>query len=214
VVVFILRILVLFAALGSSVAGADGRTLLVLGDSLSTAYGFDVGRGWVTLLEERLAAQGYSYRIVNASISGDTSRGAGARLDTLLDETRPELAIVELGGNDGLRGIALEELRGNLERIILKLRDAGSGVLLIAINLPPNYGAAYTEGFQQIYRDLGTQFGIPVSDFLLDGVALRAELMQDDGIHPTADAQPLILENVWKSLEPLLTAGSPARSTP
>jgi acyl-CoA thioesterase-1 len=188
--------------------------LLILGDSLSTAYGMNAGSGWVSLLERRLAEQGYRYRVVNASISGDTSRGAQARLDALLDDARPDLAIVELGGNDGLRGIPLDELRRNLERIVGDLRDAGSRVLLLSIRLPPNYGAVYTEGFEKIYRDLGAQFEVPVSGFLLDGVALRDDLMQEDGIHPTAQAQPLILDNVWRDLEPMLEAPDPAPAAP
>jgi len=201
----------LSAGLAASAAATE-RTLLVLGDSLSAAYGIDAGSGWVSLLERRLAEQGYRYRIVNASISGDTSRGALARLDALLTGTRPDLAIVELGGNDGLRGIALDELRANLERIVASLRDAGSAVLLVAIRLPPNYGAAYMERFERIYADLGTQFDVPVSPFLLEGIALREDLMQDDGIHPTAAAQPLILDNVWPALEPMLRGTPPPGS--
>ena len=206
---FIPRILIFVAGFAASVASAGERTLLVLGDSLSTAYGIDAGSGWVSLLERRLATQGYSYRILNASISGDTSRGARARLEALLDETRPDVAIVELGGNDGLRGIPLDELRANLEQIILRLRNAGSGVLLLSIKLPPNYGPAYTNGFEQIYLDLGAKFGVPVSGFLLNGVALHDDLMQEDGIHPTAKAQPLILENIWSDLEPMLEVAGP-----
>lgn len=181
----------------------------MLGDSLSAAYGMEAKRGWVSLLEGRLAAQGYRYRIVNASISGDTSRGARARLDELLQREQPALAIVELGGNDGLRGIALEELRGNLDHIVQRLRATGSSVLLLPMKLPPNYGPAYTEGFETIYRDLAAQHGARLGAFPLDGIALRAELMQDDGIHPTAAAQPLILDNVWRDLVPLLEAPAP-----
>lgn len=194
----------MIAGVGVSAVSASERTLLILGDSLSTAYNIDAGSGWVSLLERRLATQGYSYRIVNASISGDTSRGAAARLDSVLAGTRPDLAIVELGGNDGLRGVALEELRRNLESIIRRLRDAGSVVLLVSVKLPPNYGATYTAGFEKIYTDLGTQFDVQVGGFLLDDIALRSDLMQEDGIHPTAEGQPLILENIWKDLEPLL----------
>lgn len=203
-VVFILRALILAAGVAASTASANERTLLILGDSLSTAYNIDAGSGWVSLLERRLATQGYSYRIVNASISGDTSRGAATRLGAVLAETRPDLAIVELGGNDGLRGVALEELRRNLELIIRRLTDAGSSVLLVSVKLPPNYGATYTAGFEKIYTDLGAQFGVQVGGFLLEGIALRPELMQEDGIHPTAEAQALILENIWRDLEPLL----------
>ncbi|HEY7840909.1 MAG TPA: arylesterase [Gammaproteobacteria bacterium] len=194
----------MIAGVGGSAASANERTLLILGDSLSTAYNIDAGSGWVSLLERRLATQGYSYRIVNASISGDTSRGAAARLDAVLSGTRPDLAVVELGGNDGLRGVALAELRRNLESIIRRLRDAGSAVLLVSVKLPPNYGATYTAGFEKVYADLGTQFGVRVGGFLLEDIALRPELMQEDGIHPTAEAQALILENIWKDLEPLL----------
>ena len=184
--------------------------MLVLGDSLSTAYGMEAGSGWVSLLEERLAEQGYSYRVVNASVTGDTSHGARTRLDALLDDIRPELAIVELGGNDGLRGIRLDELRHNLAGIIQRLQELGSQVLLVSIRLPPNYGAAYVDRFERIYTDLGETYGVRVSGFLLDGVALRDEMMQEDGIHPTAEAQPLILDNVWMHLEPMLSGGDSA----
>jgi acyl-CoA thioesterase-1 len=204
VVVFILKVLVLAAGVAAPAASANERTLLILGDSLSTAYNIDAGSGWVSLLERRLATQGYSYRIVNASISGETSRGAAARLDAVLAGTQPDLAIVELGGNDGLRGVALAELRRNLELIIRKLRDAGSGVLLVSVKLPPNYGAKYTAGFEKIYTDLGTQLGAHVGGFLLEDIALRPDLMQEDGVHPTVEAQVLILENIWRDLEPLL----------
>ncbi len=133
---------------------AADRTLLVLGDSLSAAYGIDMDQGWVSLLNERLREQGYNYRVINASISGDTTRGAVARLEKTLNRTRPDIAIVELGGNDGLRGVSLQEMQRNLTEIVDKFRRAGSRVLLVPMQLPPNYGPAYNERFQSIYRHL------------------------------------------------------------
>lgn len=182
----------------------------MLGDSLSASYGMDLESGWVSLLETRVAAQGY--RIHNASVSGETSRGALARLDPLLQRVRPEVAVVELGGNDGLRGIPLEEVRRNLEHIVRSLREAGSRVLLLPMKLPPNYGSAYIQRFEAIYSDLGREPGVSLGSFPLEQVALQEHLMQEDGIHPRAEAQPVIMEAVWSSLEPMLedaTAAAP-----
>lgn len=185
-------------------AGAKDRLIMVLGDSLSASYGMDALQGWVALLEARLAEQGYRYRVVNASISGDTSRGALVRLDALLHADPPQITILALGGNDGLRGIALHELKENLDQIAAKLLESGSRVLVIPMKLPPNYGPAYTEDFERVYRDLEDARPVAMGKFLLDGIALRPELMQEDGIHPRVEAQPLMLENVWRSLQPLL----------
>ncbi|MBI2993138.1 MAG: arylesterase [Gammaproteobacteria bacterium] len=195
-------ILCCWAAAGHAV---DDR-ILVLGDSLSAAYGIRLEQGWVALLEARLSAQGYRYRVVNASISGDTSRSALTRLEGLLREGPPAIAIVELGGNDGLRGIALDEFRANLDQIAARLVTAGSRVLLIPMRIPPNYGPAYAQGFEQIYRDVAQGCGAVLGDFLLEDIALRQELMQEDGIHPRAEAQTLMLDRVWRSLEPMLAA--------
>jgi len=195
-------LLFLVAVLYAAAAPGADRTILVLGDSLSASYGMDMESGWVSLLEARAAAQGY--RIHNASVSGETSRGALARLDALLGRVQPDVAIVELGGNDGLRGVPLDELRTNLQQIVRTLVAAGSRVLLLPMKLPPNYGPVYTERFEAIYSELGQEPGVSLGTFILEDVALREHLMQEDGIHPRAEAQPAIMEAVWQSLEPML----------
>ena len=183
---------------------AAARTLLVVGDSLSAAYGMEVDNGWVHLLQQRLRAEGLDYRVVNASLSGDTTAGGLARLPRLLRQHRPELVIVALGANDGLRGLPLAEMKRNIDAMIRKAREAGARVLLVGMALPPNYGRRYTEGFARVYKDLARARRVPLVPFLLDGVAIRPEYMQPDRYHPNAKAQPLMLENVWKVLEPLL----------
>ena len=185
-------------------AFAADKSLLVLGDSLSAGYGIDVELGWVALLQERLTSRGYTYRVVNASISGDTTSGAYARLADLLRESRPKIAIVELGGNDGLRGLPLEEMYQNLSRIITQLLENETSVLLIPIQLPPNYGQIYTAKFQEVYQRLAEEHEVVAGKFLLDGIALNTDLMQADGIHPKANAQMLILDNIWPFLQPVL----------
>ncbi|MEX2488418.1 MAG: arylesterase [Pseudomonadales bacterium] len=191
-------------------SAADNDTsILVLGDSLSAAYGMESGQGWVTLLEQRLAqcAQdraGYRYPVINASVSGDTTRGARARLADILARHTPAITIVELGGNDGLRGIAPAEMQRNLGAIIEQLQAVGSDVILVPMQIPPNYGPVFTEKFAAVYTDLAKQYDIALSRFILEGIALDENLMQDDGIHPTAAAQPMMLEHIWSSLQPLL----------
>lgn len=184
---------------------ADGdRTILVLGDSLSAGYGIPLEQGWVELLRQRLAQEGYDYRVVNASISGDTTSGGRARLPLALTREQPELVVLELGGNDGLRGQPTSLVEDNLAAMIQASLDAGSRVLLIGIRIPPNYGPIYTEQLAALYPALTERFDVALVPFLMEGVATNTELMQDDGIHPTATAQPTLLENVWPVLEPLL----------
>lgn len=179
--------------------------MLVLGDSLSASYGIDMDEGWVSLLKERLRKQGYNYRVINSSISGDTTRGAAARLRQTLDRTRPDIAIVELGGNDGLRGLSLQEMQRNLTGIIEAFGSAGSRVLLIPMDLPPNYGPVYNERFRDIYRKLATREHVTLGRFILEGIADQEKLMQDDGIHPRAEAQDEMLNNIWPQLESMLS---------
>ena len=187
---------------------AHAATILVLGDSLSAGYGLDDTRqGWVALLQQRLHEQKLPYTVVNASISGDTSAGGLARLDASLDQHRPQVLLLELGANDGLRGLSLKALRHNLTTIVMRARGRGIKVVLIGMMLPPNYGPAYTERFQGIYPDLAKQLRLPLVPFLLDGVALDPALMQNDQLHPTAAAQPRLLDNVWPVLRPLLKTG-------
>ncbi len=179
-------------------------TLLILGDSLSAAYGLDQNDGWVSLLERRLAREGYPTRVINASISGDTTGGALARLPSELERHKPSIVLVELGGNDGLRGLPLESMRRNLADIITACRARGARIALAGMRLPPNYGHAYTRGFEQIYADLAQEYDITLIPFLLEGLADGTADFQADAIHPNREAQAIILDNVWKHLRPLL----------
>lgn len=182
-------------------AAAASPTLLVMGDSLSAAYGIEREAGWVSLLRERL---GDDIAVVNASISGETTSGGAGRLPDLLAEHDPDIVLLELGGNDGLRGLPLGQMRANLAGMIEASQQAGAEVLLLGIQIPPNYGQAYAQAFRRIYRELADEHDVPLVPFLLEDVALDAGLMQDDGIHPTAEAQPRILDNVWPALKNLL----------
>jgi acyl-CoA thioesterase-1 len=184
--------------------GALAGTVLVVGDSISAAFGLDTRQGWVALLQQRLQEGGFEHQVVNASISGDTSAGGAARLPALLAQHRPQLVIIELGGNDGLRGQSPAQLQQNLARMVDASREAGAGVLLLGMRLPPNYGQRYTQAFAQVYADLAMDKEVALVPFFLEGVGGVAGMMQADGIHPTADAQPLMLDNVWPTLQPLL----------
>lgn len=191
--------------LGCSAAAHAAGPLLVLGDSLSAAHNIPQQAGWVALLEHRLNQRGApAPKVINASISGETTAGALARLPALLAQYRPSLVLVELGGNDGLRGLPPAELAANLDAIIRASRDADAKVLLLGIDLPPNYGRAYRDRFRAVYSDLAKKHRVPLLPFLLDGVALQPGLMQEDGIHPTAEGQPRVLDNVWALLQPML----------
>jgi len=185
-------------------AYAQGGVILVLGDSLSSAYGLDVAAGWVQLLQNRLDEQDAAYRVVNASISGDTTNGGVARLPSALKKHAPDVVVVELGGNDGLRGLPLTVTRANLERIIVASQTSGARVLLLGMRLPPNFGPAYNDAFHAIYEQLAEQYQVGRVPFLLAGVGGVDELMQLDRIHPRAEAQGILLDNVWPHLQPLL----------
>jgi acyl-CoA thioesterase-1 len=177
--------------------------ILVLGDSLSAAYGLELEQGWVTLLEQRLAEK-FPHKVINASVSGETTGGGLARLPALLKEYQPTLVILELGGNDGLRGHPLNIMHRQLAGTIEQSRAAGAQVLLVGMQIPPNYGQRYTQQFHATYKQLAEEYQLPLVDFFLDGVALQPDLMQRDGIHPTAEAQGRMLDNVWPVLVPLL----------
>ena len=198
----LIRILFLLLFIVPSTAPA--RIILVVGDSLSAAYGIPVEQGWVFLLQGRLETEGYAYRVVNASISGDTTANGRARLPRALTSHEPAAVLLELGGNDGLRGLSLTAMKGNLAAMISSARDADAQVLLIGMQLPPNYGPLFTERFQAVYHELARERDVSLLPSLVDGIGTEQNLMQADGIHPNSAAQPLILERVWKELVPLL----------
>lgn len=178
-------------------------TLLVIGDSLSAGYGLPPGSGWVDLLRQRLRQQGFDWQVINASITGDTTRGGLSRLPQALARHRPRVVIIELGGNDGLRGFPLAQTRANLRKLVQLSRDAGAKVLLLGVRLPPNYGE-YAERFHALYHQVAKAEQVPLVAFFMQGVAENRNLMQADGIHPAAAAQPRLLDNVWPALRPLL----------
>lgn len=183
---------------------AQANTLVVYGDSLSAAYGIEETNGWVSLLEERIAKQAPAWQVVNASISGETTDGGLRRIERMLETQSPDLVILELGGNDGLRGKDPSAIRSNLARMVERIRSEGARVLLMGIEIPPNYGRAYTDAFRSQYRTLAQEKNLAFIPFLLENIHDREGMMQDDGIHPTAEAQPLIRDRVWDTLQPLL----------
>jgi acyl-CoA thioesterase-1 len=188
----------------SPLAAAAERSILVLGDSLSAAYGIPRARGWVTLLEARLKREQSNYIVVNASVSGETSAGGRSRLQPLLEKHKPAVVILELGANDGLRGLPLAQLKANLEQIIVQSQKAGARVLLVGVKLPPNYGEEYLARFDAVFRDLAKKHRTGLVPFLMEDFGGKAEFFQDDRLHPNERAQPLMLEQVWKGLRPLL----------
>jgi acyl-CoA thioesterase I len=188
----------------ANAAGASERTILVLGDSLSAGYGIKPAQGWVALLEQRLRDQGYGYRVVNASVSGETSGGGLQRLPRALELHQPAVVVVELGANDGLRGLSVPLIRDNVTKIVAESKKAGAQVLLVGMMLPPNYGARYTKDFIKMYGDIASTSKVALVPFLLQSVALKPDLMQADGLHPTAPAQPALLDTVWPQLKPML----------
>lgn len=199
-----LRLLLINILLWPSIVLAQPATILVLGDSLSAGYGIAREVGWVWLLDQRLQQRGLAYRVVNASVSGETTAGGLTRLPSLLAQHRPDLLVIELGANDGLRGFDFPVIRDNLTALVRLGREQGSRVLLVGVRLPPNYGAAYNQGFQAVFQALSETLEVPLVPDLLAGVGERWDLMQEDGLHPTAAAQERILDNVWPTLEPLL----------
>ena len=183
---------------------AEARIILIVGDSLSAAYGIPVEQVWVALLQERLDSRDYPYRIINASISGDTTANARARLSQALASHEPDVVLLELGGNDGLRGLSLAAMKSNLAAMISSVQETGAQLLLIGVQLPPNYGPRYTEKFQAVYRELAAEHDLALLPSLVDGIGTEQNLMQQDGIHPNVTAQPLIRDHVWEAMLPLL----------
>lgn len=204
-------VLVLLAAAPAATA-AGAPVILVWGDSLSAAYGIPRESGWVQLLQERLRDQGYPHRVVNGSVSGETTAGGLARLPKALQEHRPAIVVIELGGNDGLRGLPLAQLRANLTALVRQSRAAGARVLLCEMQIPPNYGPAYTQGFQRTFLEVARAEGVRRVPFLLADIAADPAAFQDDGIHPTVASQARLLDAVWPVLHSVLSgAGASAK---
>ena len=180
------------------------QTILVLGDSLSAAYGLAQDRGWVSLMQQRLQTEHYPQQVINASISGETTSGGLYRIDALLASHKPQLAIIELGANDGLRGLSLDVTQSNLDALIRRAHQSGAQVLLIGMRLPPNYGPAYTEKFQHLFENVAAKYHVNRVPFLLAPIASKRAYFQADGLHPTAEAQPLLLDTVWIALKRML----------
>jgi acyl-CoA thioesterase-1 len=185
----------LFAATAAQAATAP--TVLVFGDSLSAGYGIDVDQSWPALLQSRLESQGYEHRVINASISGETTEGGVTRIARALENFGPELVILELGGNDGLRGFPPDRMKANLQTIIETTKASGAAVIMLGIRIPTNYGPRYTGAFENVYRELADQLSVLWIEFFMEGIALNEELMQEDGIHPNASAQSILLDNAW-----------------
>ena len=185
----------LFAAAAAQAATAP--TVLVFGDSLSAGYGIDVDQSWPALLQSRLESQGYEHRVINASISGETTEGGVTRIARTLENFSPELVILELGGNDGLRGFPPDRMKTNLQTIIETSKTSGAAVVMLGIRIPTNYGPRYTGAFENVYRELADQLSVLWIEFFMEGIALNEELMQEDGIHPNASAQSILLDNAW-----------------
>jgi len=200
----IARLVLVVLLVGCGPALAAPAPVLVFGDSLSSAHHIAVESGWVHLLELKLEASKNPRPVVNASISGETTSGGLQRLPKILSDTKPALVVLELGANDGLRGLPLAEIRENLVKMIRASQAAGAAVVLLGIELPINYGPQYRDGLRGIYRDVAAEFNLPLVPFLLDGVALNPDLMQDDGLHPKAEGEPKVLDNVWPVLEPAI----------
>jgi acyl-CoA thioesterase I len=181
-----------------------GGTILVYGDSLSAAYGLSQDAGWASLLQARLRQERLDYTVANASISGETTSGGAARIEAALKTHKPRVVIVELGANDGLRGLPLAEMRANLAKVVRASQKARSRVLLVGMHMPPNYGESYTRQFAQVYAELAHEYKTALIPHLLQGMDQQRDLFQADNLHPTAAAQPILLDNVWKVLLPLL----------
>jgi acyl-CoA thioesterase-1 len=196
-------LLLIVLPISFAVAAAD-KSILVFGDSISAAYGMAQGRGWVALLGERLKRERLDYSVVNASVSGETSSGGLARIDAALARHKPQLVILELGGNDGLRGLPVAEMKKNLAGIIERSQKAGARVLLVGIQMPPNYGAQYTRAFAAAFDELAKRYRTPLVPSLMEGFGEDYALFQPDRIHPAEEAQPLLVERVWKTLQPML----------
>jgi acyl-CoA thioesterase-1 len=185
-------------------ATATAKSIVVIGDSISAGYGLEDGKGWVTLLQQKFNSKEKSYKVFNESISGDTSAGGLARIDKALSRHNPELVLLELGANDGLRGLSPKLMKSNLAEMIKRSQQSGAKVLLLSMRIPPNYGKRYVDMFYKVYPQLAEEMNIPYVPFILEEVALVKEMMQKDGLHPNAKAQPIIADKIWQYLQPIL----------
>jgi acyl-CoA thioesterase I len=199
-----LFLLVFLFAAGHCCAASATPAILVFGDSLSNAYGLAQEIGWVTLLQRRLNSLGYPHRVINTSVNGETTSGGAARIGQALASHRPAIVVLELGGNDGLRGLPIAMIRANLDNMLSAIVRAGAKPVVVGLQLPPNYGAKYTSQFERIYGDSAREFKASHVPSLLQGLGTTRQYFQSDGIHPTAQAQPILLENVWRPLQGLL----------
>lgn len=195
--------LISFVAWAMPVFAANPK-ILIYGDSLSAAYGIPQQQGWVALLKEKLNRENPGFDVINASISGETTSGGLTRLAHTLEQNKPQTVIIELGANDGLRGLPIKNMRENLDAMIQLSKKSGARVLLVGMKIPPNYGRKYTEEFSQVYTALASQHKVPVVPFMLENIAVKPQLIQTDGLHPNALGQPIILENIWPELQRLL----------
>jgi acyl-CoA thioesterase I len=203
------RLFVLVLFFGFPLTGLAAGTILVFGDSISAGYGLPQGTGWVSLLAHRLAAAAPDYKVVNASISGETAAGGRRRMEATLEQHRPAIVILELGGNDGLRGARPDSVRADLDAMVQASLRRKARVVLIGMRMPPNYGASYVQSFQDVYSAVAKKHSVALVPFLFEGFGERQEFFQSDGIHPTREAQAMMLETVWKTLSPLLSARKP-----
>jgi acyl-CoA thioesterase-1 len=200
----ILKLLIFLVCAAFSAGATAAGTILIYGDSLSAAYGIREQDGWVSLLRERLKERGLDYIVVNASVSGETSSGGAARIDAVLERNKPDVVVLELGANDGLRGLPISAMKENLARIIRAAQNRKARVLLVGMRIPPNYGSNYTSAFFQAFGELAREHKTAYIPFLFEGLDDRPELFLPDQVHPTGEAQRALLETVWKGLEPLL----------
>jgi len=200
----LLTLVVLFLTAG--VQATEPPTVLIFGDSLSAGFGIDVDQSWATLLQDRLTEQGYEHRVVNASISGETTEGGAARIDDALGTFKPDLIVLELGGNDGLRGFPPARIKENLKVIVAQAKASGAAVVLLGIRIPTNYGTRYTQAFEAVYAEVAEDLGVEWIEFFMQGVAMNDELLQEDRIHPNVAAQPILLDNAWPIIRATLDA--------
>jgi len=195
----------LILLISAKVECAEPPTVLIFGDSLSAGYGIEVDQSWGTLLQSRLNEQGYEYRVVNASISGETTEGGATRIESAIANFTPELIVLELGGNDGLRGFPAARMKANLEKIVARAKASGAAVVLLGIRIPTNYGPRYSAEFEDVFRQVSEQFEVQWIEFFMDGIAFNDDLLQDDRIHPNAVAQPILLDNAWPIISATLS---------